>query len=100
MTLEPNKIWCKKCYEGWCTQLDEKYGKGGWYFSNMESRVNLKEDFDVIGYPPSLNVKVKYKKKNGEYSDSKTREISLVSMYCPFCGKPIAPQDIEEDENE
>lgn len=96
MNMQPNKVWCKECYEKWVKLLDEKYGDG-WYFSNLETRISLEGNVEYIAYPPSLKIRVKHKKKNGEYSDSKTNEIDLDVWFCPFCGRQITPKEIVEE---
>lgn len=95
MTID--KVWCKECYTTLCKAFDEKYGKGNWSFANLGTGISLNsEQCQYIFYPPFLMIESPLKKKNGEYSKSKKEKRPYFHDFCPYCGKKIKPEDVEE----
>ncbi|UTY23435.1 hypothetical protein [Treponema denticola] len=95
MTID--KVWCKECYAKLCKAFDKEYGKGNWSFANLEIGVTLdSEQCKYIFFPPALMIEFLLKKKNGQYSKFKKRKGSYFPDFCPFCGKKIKPEDVEE----
>lgn len=95
MTID--KVWCKNCYIKLSKTFDKKYGKGNWSFANLgvEATFNSKQ-YEYIFYPPFLIIELLLRKKNGEYSKSKRKEKPYFPNFCPYCGKKIIPESLEE----
>ena len=95
MTVD--RVWCKDCYTKLCKAFDKKYGKSDWSFANLEIGVSFdSEQGRYIFYPPFLMIKLPLKKKNGGYSKSKKTKRPYFPNFCPYCGKKIKPEDVEE----
>lgn len=94
--MSDTKVWCKECYETIRENLNNEYGKGNWYFNNLIRMMKFDEPFTITCYPPALAMEVPVKLKNGKFSKSRTRLIKVSNRYCPFCGKKIKPEDVEE----
>jgi len=95
MTVD--RVWCKDCYTKLCKAFDKTYGIGNWSFSNLETGVFFNsEQCSYIFYPPVLMIELPLKKKNGKYSKSKKTKRPYFPNFCPYCGKKIKPEDVEE----
>ncbi|MGI5067032.1 hypothetical protein [Treponema putidum] len=92
MTID--KVWCKECYTKLCKVFDKKYGKGNWNFSNLSSTAFFnyeKDEYLFTFYPPLLLIDKKVRR-----SKSGVKRIPYFPDFCPFCGKKIEPEYMED----
>lgn len=90
-------VWCKDCYKTMRENLNNEYGKGNWYFNNLSRMMKFDKPFTITCYPPVLDIKVPFKLKNGTFSKSRMRVIKVSSRYCPYCGKQIESELLEDE---
>ena len=90
-------VWCKDCYETMRENLNNEYGKRNWYFNNLSRMMKCDKPFTITLYPPALDIIVPVKLKNGTFSKSRRRMIKVSSRYCPYCGKQIESELLEDE---
>jgi hypothetical protein len=77
------------CIEIIKTKLDKELECDG----KVKTNWKLLEDGTLMDFPAGLEFVYHRKKKDGTL-ETKQRSVSLMPMFCPFCGKPYNEKNI------